>query len=75
MTKTISIFSLCMAVVAATAGGYFYLTRTETIRVESQHVETPPLVREPDPLPKPKPEHGDFNKRFEPKPPPTDGGK
>ena len=60
-------------VVAGTAGGaYYYFTKVEVVTVHSP-VPTPP--DEQASVSKPKPDHGDFQKRFEPKMPPPDGGK
>ena len=75
MTKTVSIITTAIAVLTAATGGYFIFTRTQvTSAVERPEGTTPPT----DPhatAPRPKPEHGNFQRRFEPKPPPPNGGK
>ena len=72
MSKTVISFIVAIAVIGASAGGYYFLTRTEVVRVDSSSTPLPPTAERD---PKPKPNHGDFEKRFEPKPPPPNGGK
>jgi hypothetical protein len=75
MSKTsISLIVVVVSAFAA-AGGYYFLSRTEVTHA----VTLPPQSSSPeakqDPKERPKPNHGDFEKRFEPTPPPSNGGK
>ena len=72
MSKLIYYVIATVAVLVAAGGAYYYFTKIEVVIVQPQ----PPLQPEvPASVPKPKPNHGDFQKRFEPKMPPVDGGK
>lgn len=72
MSKVTLYVILSIVAVAGAAGGYHYFTRTEVIEVP---VKTEPPAQ-PSPQPdKPKPDHGDFKKRFEPTPPAPNGGR
>lgn len=63
------------AVVVSSVGVYHVLSTTEymseTHRAEAANDQNTPQ-REPPP---PRPDHGNFQKRFEPKPPPSNGGR
>jgi hypothetical protein len=72
MGKLIYYIVAALVVVGAGGGAYYYFTRVEVVTVQTP---TPALPDVPASVPKPKPDHGDFQKRFEPKMPPPDGGK
>jgi hypothetical protein len=72
MRLTVSIIS-SLAVALACAAGYAYYTQSVSQRVEltaSQEDPPAPVQKE-----KAKPQHGDFEHRFQPKPPPANGGR
>jgi hypothetical protein len=69
MTKLVYYFLAAVAVFVTAGGAYYYFTKVEVVTVQ-------PTVVPPDPAASvPRPDHGDFQKRFEPKMPPADGGK
>lgn len=75
MSRITWLLTASIVVITLAAGTYYVSTRTEVTRVE--HDAPPPAVSQGQPAtpPPPKPDHGDFNRRFEPKPPPPNGGK
>lgn len=72
MNKIVLYAIVSIVVIAGAVGGYQYFTRTEVVQVE---VPSAPQPTPTDSTTKPKPNHGSFEKRFEPKPPPADGGR
>lgn len=73
MTKTTIYVIAGLVAVAGAAGGYVYHQRTE-VRIE-QTTEPQSAPTQDVPQNKPKPDHGDFEKRFQPQPPPANGGR
>jgi hypothetical protein len=74
MSKTVVYVSVILAIVGASLGGYYVITHTQALHVEL----TPPTSPKADDAtaaPPPKPDHGNFEKRFQPKPPAPNGGK
>jgi len=72
MNKIVVYAIVSIVVIGSAVGGYRYFTRTEVVQVEVPSAAQPAPI---DSTPKPKPNHGSFEKRFEPKPPPADGGR
>ena len=72
MNKVALYVILSILAVAGAAGGYAYFTRAGGVAVPGQ--AQPPAHNNPQPD-KPKPDHGDFKKRFEPTPPAPNGGR
>ena len=70
MPKTIYYVILTVVAISAVSGIYYYSTRTEVV-VRDKPAVTPAN----DPVAKPRVDHGDFQKRFEPKPPIADLNK
>ena len=75
MNKTILYLTIVLSVVGISLGGYYVMTHTAVL-IDTQPSATP-AAKEPtaDTQTSPKPNHGDFEKRFEPKPPPSKGAK
>jgi hypothetical protein len=74
MNKTVLYLTVFLAIVGASIGGYYVITHTQALRVEI----APPMSVKPDDTgaaPAPKPNHGNFEQRFQPKPPSPNGGK
>jgi hypothetical protein len=75
MKRSLLYIVITVAVVVSSVGVYHVLStseyRDETQRAEaSRDQHTPPT--EPA---RPRPDHGNFQKRFEPMPPPSNGGR
>ena len=76
MSKTFLYLIAAIAVVGVSAGGYYVYTRTVVTSAESPSSPSPPAsTREPESPKRNQPNHGEFQKRFEPAPPPPNGGK
>jgi hypothetical protein len=73
MNKTAISLVVVVAAIGASAAGYYFLTRTEVVRIEAPSAPSP--VAGNDHVQRTPPNHGNFEKRFEPKPPPPNGGK
>jgi hypothetical protein len=73
MSKIIYYLIAALVVIVGTAGGYYYFTKIDVLNVEAPAATVPHAP--PDPPVKPKPDHGDFQKRFQPVMPPANGGK
>ena len=61
-----------VVVLVGTIGGYLYFAKSEIVQVEVP--SAPPAAPTPA-TSKQLPNHGSFEKRFEPKPPPANGGR
>ena len=76
MNKTITYVGVVIAVVATSAVGYYAVTRWNVLTVETPAVPSAQTAHNnASTRPLPPPNHGDFKGRFEPKPPPPNGGK
>jgi hypothetical protein len=75
MNKTLLYLTVVISVAVISLGSYYVVTHT-ALHFEAPSAATPTTV-EPtsDSSIAPKPNHGDFQKRFEPKPPPAKGSK
>lgn len=72
MSKLLYYAVAAVAMLVTAGGAYYFFTKVEVVNVQAPiQVPTPPAS---SPVPS-KPDHGDFQKRFEPKMPVPDGGK
>lgn len=74
MSKTVLV--IIIAVVAAAGGGaYHLLTQPSQMPTASPAAKQSPEVSAPAAASKPTPDHGNFQKRFQPSMPPSGNGK
>jgi hypothetical protein len=59
---------VAIALAGASIGGYYWYSSSRVVVQQSAEQGNPPGQAEPKPQ-EPKADHGDFRKRFEPKPP------
>lgn len=76
MSKTLIYITAVISLIVASGVGYYAVTHWETLRLEIAAASTDqPPPKTPAPPPAQRAEHGQFGKRFEPKPPSPNGGK
>jgi hypothetical protein len=74
MSKSLFYLVVTLAVIGASLGGYYLYTETHVVKVDVSTSPPNPSAGSNDPA-RPKPDHGQFEQRFQPKPPPANGGK
>jgi hypothetical protein len=72
MSKALYYVVAVVAMLVTAGGAYYYFSKVEVVNVQMPAPASTPPASSPTP---PKPDHGDFQKRFEPKMPVPDGGK
>jgi hypothetical protein len=76
MSKTLIYITAVIGLIVTSGAGYYAVTHWETLRLEMAAASTEqPETKPPAPQPAQRAEHGQFGKRFEPKPPPPNGGR
>lgn len=74
MSKFLIYLFITVAVIGLSATSYVYFGKEELVTVASPSKEWAAAPEGGEPK-RGKPNHGDFEKRFEPTPPPANGGK
>lgn len=74
MNKTLVYVAVVVGLIVTSGAGYYAVTHWETLRLEIAAAPKDTAPQNSDSKPTQQPNHGDFGKRFEPKPPPPNGG-
>ena len=75
MKSSLVYASVALSVLVVSVGGYYYWTHRTEVRVEVAPATPADPQVSPTGTQTPRPEHGDFDKRFKPAAPTADGGK
>lgn len=76
MSKTLIYITAVVGLTLASGVGYYAVTHWKTLRLEMAASSTDQAeTKTPTPQPAQRADHGQFGKRFEPKPPSSNGGR